>query len=60
MTALRAATIAAVTLLLAADAYAAGVTRGPYLQTPTPSSIVVRWRTSEPCASRSSRRTPAR
>jgi hypothetical protein len=52
MTALRAATFAAVSLLLARGAYAATVTRGPYLQTPTTDSIVVRWRTDVPTDSR--------
>jgi acid phosphatase type 7 len=32
-------------LLLASNASAATVTRGPYLQTPTTGSIIVRWRT---------------
>jgi hypothetical protein len=44
--------IAAVWLLLAGNVYAATVTRGPYLQTPTTDSIIVRWRTDVPTDSR--------
>lgn len=39
---------AATALALAAPASAVTVTRGPYLQTPTPSSMIVRWRTDVP------------
>lgn len=45
--------LAALILLLAAPAAeAAVVTRGPYLQMPSPSGIVVRWRTDVPTTSR--------
>ncbi len=44
--AVRTGLAALVVLLLAASAaHAVGITRGPYLQMPTPSSIIVRWRT---------------
>ncbi len=33
------------------DANAASVTRGPYLQTGTPTSMTIRWRTDTPCDS---------
>ncbi|MBY0280522.1 metallophosphoesterase family protein, partial [Candidatus Binatia bacterium] len=39
-------------LLLAGGAHAQTVTRGPYLQIPTPSGIIVRWRTDVPTDSR--------
>src|SRR5690606_35511114 len=39
-------------LLLAGRADAQTVTRGPYLQIPTPNGIVVRWRTDVPTDSR--------
>ena len=38
-------TLVVLALLIAASVQAAVVTRGPYLQTNTPSSIIVRWRT---------------
>lgn len=47
--------LAAATLLslgLTMSAHAASVTRGPYLQTPTTSSMIVRWRTDTPTNSR--------
>lgn len=39
-------------LLAAGSAQAQTVTRGPYLQIPTPNSIIVRWRTDVPTDSR--------
>lgn len=39
-------------LLLAGGAHAQTVTRGPYLQIPTPNGIIVRWRTDVPTDSR--------
>lgn len=39
-------------LLAAGNAQAQSVTRGPYLQIPTPSGIIVRWRTDVPTDSR--------
>lgn len=39
-------------VLAAADAGAAVVTRGPYLQQPTPGGVIVRWRTDVPTPSR--------
>jgi hypothetical protein len=46
------AALAAVLLASAGSAWPAVVTRGPYLQTPTPTSIIVRWRTDLPTNSR--------
>jgi hypothetical protein len=39
-------------LVAAGPATAATVTRGPYLQMPTPSGVIVRWRTDTPTSSR--------
>ncbi len=39
-------------VLLSSHAEAAVVTRGPYLQLGTPTSLVIRWRTDQPSASR--------
>jgi hypothetical protein len=44
--------VPALLLLLAARADATQVVRGPYLQTPTPASIILRWRTDLPTDSR--------
>ena len=43
---------AAIALAIAAEVSAATVIRGPYLQTPTPSSMIVRWRTDRATSSR--------
>jgi hypothetical protein len=40
------------TLAVATGAPAVTLTRGPYLQTPTPASMIVRWRTDFPTSSR--------
>ena len=47
-----AAAAVATTLALATPVFAVSVLRGPYLQTPTDTSIVVRWRTDVPTSSR--------
>jgi hypothetical protein len=51
MTTLRAGLFAA-TLAFASTASAVTLTRGPYLQTPTPASMIVRWRTDVATSSR--------
>jgi hypothetical protein len=51
MTTMRMGILASV-LALGSLASAATVTRGPYLQTPTPASMIVRWRTDLPTSSR--------
>ena len=45
-------TAALVLLVVARAVPAAMVTRGPYLQTPTPNGMIVRWRTDTPTSSR--------
>ena len=52
MTTFRLAAALSLLLLRTAPAAAAALTRGPYLQTPTPQSIIVRWRTDTPTSSR--------
>jgi hypothetical protein len=44
--------LAALSALVIATVASAGVTRGPYLQTPTTTSMIVRWRTNTPTNSR--------
>jgi acid phosphatase type 7 len=51
MTTMRMGILAGV-LAVGSLASAATVTRGPYLQTPTPASMIVRWRTDLPTSSR--------
>src|SRR4029450_10983337 len=46
------ALVAALVLAGVGPAAAVTVTRGPYLQTPTPASMIVRWRTDTPTPSR--------
>jgi predicted phosphodiesterase len=46
------ALVAALVLAGVGPAAAVTVTRGPYLQTPTPASMIVRWRTDTPTSSR--------
>jgi hypothetical protein len=48
----RASLLAAAALVAAQTASAVTLTRGPYLNTPTPNGITIRWRTDVPTSSR--------